>query len=223
MRKPLRISRAKFENITYLTFNIVNIIAYLLVFIASITKAQKEGTIAEIIQAIYCTMITSFLMLYEFLSPAWAQLYFGFLCLHRGKGILMLFLGCLIMCQIAFNIIVAIIMFTIGLIYIIISLLSSLSPPNSFIIHWQNHKDFWAEGLDLPPIIAQRQPVIFMENPDIIVKPSMSFIQPENYHRSNNTSLLHPSAWHPSSSRLNSNSSQSSVSPRNNRQHLCVY
>jgi hypothetical protein len=49
-----KISRAKFENIAYLTLNVVNMIVFLMVFAASIVKA-KEGTLAEIIQAIYCT------------------------------------------------------------------------------------------------------------------------------------------------------------------------
>lgn len=52
--KKLRISRAKFENISYLTFNGVNIITYFMVSVASILKA-KQGTLADIIQAIYCT------------------------------------------------------------------------------------------------------------------------------------------------------------------------
>lgn len=56
MKKIPRISRAKFENIAYLTLNAVNMITYLMVFAASITKA-KEGRLAEIIQAIYCTQV----------------------------------------------------------------------------------------------------------------------------------------------------------------------
>ncbi|KAI7898787.1 COPI associated protein-domain-containing protein [Cokeromyces recurvatus] len=162
------------------------------IFAASITKTQKKGTIADIIQTIYCTIISSFLILHEFISPAWTQLYFGFLCLNRGKGIIMLFLGCLIMCEIAFNIIVSIITFTIGFIYIIISLIASLPPPNSFLVHWQNHKDFWAEGLDLE-VAARQQPVIFID--PAIEQPSMSFSYP-------NSNLLHPSAWHPTASRM---------------------
>lgn len=54
MKKNPRISRAKFENIAYLTLNVVNMIVYLMVFAASIVKGN-EGTLAEIIQAIFCT------------------------------------------------------------------------------------------------------------------------------------------------------------------------
>lgn len=81
-------------------------------------------------------------------------------------------LGCLVMCKIAFNIIVAIFAFTIGFAYFILSLIPTLPPPNGFLIHWQNHQDFWAEGLDLA------------------IPPTPVFNFP------------HPSAWHPSSAHL---------------------
>ncbi|KAG2232665.1 hypothetical protein INT48_006844 [Thamnidium elegans] len=170
--KHIRISRAKFENIAYLTLNVINISTYLMVFAASIVKAN-QGTLADIIQAIYCTMISFLLVLHEFTSPAWSQMYFGFLSIHRGKSLLMLFLGCLVMCEIAFNIIVAIITFTIGFGYFILSLIPVLPPPNAFLVHWRNHKDFWAEGLDLAvPAVAT---------------PMM---------------IPHPSAWHPNTGSL---------------------
>ncbi|KAL9548414.1 hypothetical protein PS6_006631 [Mucor atramentarius] len=158
---------------------------YLMVFAASITKA-KQGRLAEIIQAIYCT-----------------QNYFGFLNVHRGKGMLMLLLtswaslGCLVMCEIAFNIIVTIIAFTIGFAYFILSLIPTLPPPNSFWIHWQNHRDFWAEGLDLAvPKIHTAAPI------------------------NNNGHLLHPSAWHPSSSKIASANSIVYYQQRQEDPHL---
>ncbi|KAK4510753.1 Ion_trans domain-containing protein [Mucor velutinosus] len=181
MKKKLpRISRAKFENIAYLTLNVVNMVTYLMVFAASITKA-KQGRLAEIIEAIYCTLMCCLLILHEFTSPAWIQNYFGFLTVHRGKGMLMLFLGCIVMCEIAFNIIVAIIAFTIGFAYFILSLIPTLPPPNSFWIHWQNHRDFWAEGLDLTVPKIHTTTLI-----------------------DNDGHLLHPCAWHPSSSKITS-------------------
>jgi hypothetical protein len=90
------------------------------------------------------------------------------------------------MCKIAFNIIVAIIAFTLGFTYFILSLVPFLPPPNGFLVHWQNHKDFWAEGLDL----------------SIPTPPLMTEIR--SHHDPSNTaafvSVPHPSAWHPSSS-----------------------
>lgn len=57
------------------------------------------------------------------------------------------------MCEKLLNIVVTIFSFTLGLAYLIVSLLPQTPPPNSLFINWQNHRDFWAEGLDLqvPP------------------------------------------------------------------------
>ncbi|KAL0140924.1 hypothetical protein V8B55DRAFT_1333806 [Mucor lusitanicus] len=154
MKKKLpRISRAKFENIAYLTLNAVNMATYLMVFAASITKA-KQGRLAEIIQAIYCT---------------------------QSANVVYPSLGCIVMCEVAFNIIVAIVAFTMGFAYCILSLIPALPPPNSFWTHWQNHRDFWAEGLDLT-----------------VPKIHTAAAAPIN----NNGHLLHPCAWHPSSSKI---------------------
>lgn len=119
------------------------------------------------------------LVLHEFSTPAWAFTYFGFLSIHRGKALLLLFLGCLVMCKIPFNIIVAILAFTVGFAYFVLSLVPNLPPPNGFLVHWQNHKDFWAEGLDLS--IPQNHPTPMSQTVPIL-------------------SLPHPSAWHPSPS-----------------------
>lgn len=90
-------------------------------------------------------------------------------------------LGCIVMCEVAFNIIVAIVAFTMGFAYCILSLIPALPPPNSFWTHWQNHRDFWAEGLDLT-----------------VPKIHTAAAAPIN----NNGHLLHPCAWHPSSSKI---------------------
>lgn len=87
------------------------------------------------------------------------------------------------MCEIVFNIIVAILVFTFGFAYIILSL-SALPPPHGFLIHWQNHKDFWAEGLDL-----NIPPPVLLSSPDHLTMPPSSH-------------FLHPSAWHPASSKV---------------------
>lgn len=91
--------------------------------------------------------------------------------------ILICSLGCLVMCKIPFNIIVAILAFTVGFAYFVLSLVPNLPPPNGFLVHWQNHKDFWAEGLDLS--IPQNHPTPMSQTVPIL-------------------SLPHPSAWHPS-------------------------
>ncbi|KAI8069049.1 COPI associated protein-domain-containing protein, partial [Gilbertella persicaria] len=193
-----RISRAKFENIAYLALNVFNMITFSMVFAASITKAN-QSRLSEIIQAIYCTTISFLLILNEFLSLPWMHFYFGFLSIHRGKGILMLFLGCLVICDLAFNIIVTILAFTTGFTHLLLSLVPTIPPPNCFLVHWQNHNDFWAEGLDLaiPPTVPTITTTTFESNANML---------------HNTVPLLqfpHPSAWHPPSSKIASNSAHS--------------
>lgn len=48
-----------------------------------------------------------------------------------------------------FNIIVGTLTLCWGLFYVILSFISSIPPPNSLVINWQNWKDFSAEGLDI--------------------------------------------------------------------------
>jgi hypothetical protein len=80
------------------------------------------------------------------------------------------------MCHNPFNIIISILAFLLGFSYIIMSLIAGLPPPNAFIVHWQNNKDFWAEGLDLTP--------------------------PTPVHTGQHlVPILHPSAWHPPTSK----------------------
>lgn len=83
------------------------------------------------------------------------------------------------MCEIGFNIIVSLFTFSLGICYFLLSLIPSLPPPSGFLVHWQNHKDFWAEGLDLRPPTSTE----------------ITSIPP----RIQISNVPHPSAWHPAS------------------------
>jgi hypothetical protein len=49
----------------------------------------------------------------------------------------------------SFNVIVGILSWTVGLLYLIISFAPDRFKPNALIVNWQTWKDFSAEGLDL--------------------------------------------------------------------------
>lgn len=57
--------------------------------------------------------------------------------------------GCIILHTKPFNIIVGILSWTVGLLYLIISFAPDRFNPNTLIVNWQTWKDFSAEGLDL--------------------------------------------------------------------------
>ncbi|KAI8145680.1 COPI associated protein-domain-containing protein [Fennellomyces sp. T-0311] len=171
----MRISRAKVENFISLCINVVNIVLYVLVFAAAIVKSI-DASLGEIIQSVYCCTMCLLLAVNECKTFALAQIYFGFLGVHQGRGFLLVFLGCLVMCNKSFNVIVTILNFTIGLAYLILSFLPHMPPPNPLSVHWQHRQDFWAEGLDLHP--------------------------PPHPHKTSSSTppaFPHPSSWHPSS------------------------
>ncbi|KAH8550664.1 COPI associated protein-domain-containing protein [Umbelopsis sp. PMI_123] len=142
------ISRTKIENITSLTFNVINITLYVLITTAAVTKSIG-GNFADIVVCVYTAVATTFLILNEIRSPAFVNEYFRFLCINQGRGLLFLFFGCVILDTISFNIIVGILSWTVGLLYLIISFAPDRFHPNALIVNWQTWKDFSAEGLDL--------------------------------------------------------------------------
>lgn len=116
------------------------------------------------------------------------------------------------MCEIAFNIIVAIIAFTIGFAYFILSLVPALPPPNGFLVHWQNHKDFWAEGLDLTmPSSSNTAHHVPMIMTSYHHSPNNMMSRPHNNDTVPLLHLPHPSAWHPSSSKIAANNKSSAA------------
>ncbi|KAI8072875.1 hypothetical protein BC940DRAFT_364652 [Gongronella butleri] len=122
-------SREKLQNIIFLLLGVWNIVIYILVLVAAIVKAI-DGKMAEIIQCVYCVQVKTL---------DFSDLYLGFLGLHAGKGCIMLFLGCVVMCESAFNIIVSIFGFTLGLAYIILSFVPLVPLPSDLATHWKQY------------------------------------------------------------------------------------
>ncbi|KAI8081333.1 COPI associated protein-domain-containing protein [Halteromyces radiatus] len=124
--------------IAFITLGFINISIYIFVFAAAIIKAL-DGKLGEIIQAVYCTIFTSFLVFNELKTFGLSDIYFGFLNVHHGKGLLMLFLGCIVMCENAFNIIVSIFSFTMGLGYVILSFVPNVPLPKDVCSRLQQY------------------------------------------------------------------------------------
>ncbi|KAJ2959454.1 hypothetical protein NQZ79_g5093 [Umbelopsis isabellina] len=89
------------------------------------------------------------LILNEIRTPVFVSENFRFLGLNLGRGLLFLFFGCVILDTVSFNIIVGILSWTVGLLYMIISFVPNIPHPNALIINWQTWKEFSSEGLDL--------------------------------------------------------------------------
>ncbi|GAA5817598.1 hypothetical protein MFLAVUS_011146 [Mucor flavus] len=115
------ISRSKVEHIVSLALNGINIILYLLIITAIIFKCI-DGKFSEIVLGIY----------------------------GIGRGLIMVFFGCLVLDFGIVNIVVGTLVLATGLLYIIMSFLSNFPQPHPITINWRNWNDFSAEGLDLP-------------------------------------------------------------------------
>ncbi|RUP49817.1 LOW QUALITY PROTEIN: hypothetical protein BC936DRAFT_141367 [Jimgerdemannia flammicorona] len=163
-------SKAKFENVTFITLNSLNILCYLLVIVGSFMNTTS-GRFAEIVLNVYSVLMCIALIFNEIKTPDITREYFRFLCVYRGRGLLCVFcvplvlptlsvsnhttnqppvairtssFGCVVLHENVFNIIVAIFSFTLGLIYLILSY-TSLDPLLALIVNYQNWKDLSTE------------------------------------------------------------------------------
>ncbi|KAI7864609.1 COPI associated protein-domain-containing protein [Spinellus fusiger] len=141
-------SRTKIENIMSLTLNAVNISLYLLVIAATIVKCIGAN-FSFIVMGIYGVIIAALLVVNEFRQFRISLDYFLFLSLYRGRGMILIFFGCLVLDTAVVNIIAGTLNLSFGFMYIIMSYLSRYPCLKPIVINWQNWNDFSAEGLDL--------------------------------------------------------------------------
>ncbi|KAI8635910.1 COPI associated protein-domain-containing protein [Parasitella parasitica] len=142
------ISRSKVEHIVCLALNGINIIFYLLIITAVIFKCIR-GSFADIVMGIYGIVLAALLVVNEMREFQISYKYFYFLSTYRGRGLVMIFFGCLVLDLGIVNIVVGTLVLATGLLYVIMSFLSHFPQPNPITINWRNWNDFSAEGLDL--------------------------------------------------------------------------
>ncbi|CAO3623539.1 unnamed protein product [Mucor hiemalis] len=143
------ISRSKVEHIACLALNGINIVLYLLVITAIIFKCI-HGNFSDIVMGIYGIIMAALLSINELKEFNFSYKYFFFLSTYRGRGLVMIFFGCLVLDVGIVNIVVGTLVLVAGLLYIILSFLSNFPQPHPITINWRNWNDFSAEGLDLP-------------------------------------------------------------------------
>ncbi|GAN05087.1 hypothetical protein MAM1_0081c04556 [Mucor ambiguus] len=143
------ISRSKVEHIVCLALNGINIVFYLLIITAVIFKCI-QGNFADIVMGIYGIVVAALLVVNEMREFQFSFTYFYFLTTYRGRGLVMIFFGCLVLDTGIVNIVVGTLVLATGLLYVIMSFLSHFPQPNPITINWRNWNDFSAEGLDLP-------------------------------------------------------------------------
>ncbi|ORY93874.1 COPI associated protein-domain-containing protein [Syncephalastrum racemosum] len=143
------VSRTKVENMLSLVLNGINLSLYALVIVACIYKAIQTD-FSQIVLCIYGGLIAALLVVNEIKTFEISLYYFRFLSVYRGRGMIFIFFGCLVLDENVLGITAGTLTFAMGLIYMIMSFIpTAFPPPNAIVINWQNWKDFSAEGLDL--------------------------------------------------------------------------
>ncbi|KAG2196227.1 hypothetical protein INT47_007654, partial [Mucor saturninus] len=108
------------------------------------------GKFSEIVMGIYGIIMAGLLIINELQEIEFSHTYFFFLSTYRGRGLIMIFFGCLVLDYGIVNIVVGTLVLATGLLYIIMSFLSNFPQQHPITINWRNWNDFSAEGLDLP-------------------------------------------------------------------------
>ncbi|KAI8136666.1 COPI associated protein-domain-containing protein [Fennellomyces sp. T-0311] len=112
-------------------------------------KSIQSG-FSEIVICIYGGIMAALLVVNEVKATELSLKYAYFLATYRGRSMVFIFFGCLVLDTSVVNIVAGTLNLAMGLVYMIMSfIIPSFPPPNPISINWQNWKDFSAEGLDL--------------------------------------------------------------------------
>ncbi|GAN08456.1 hypothetical protein MAM1_0205c07968 [Mucor ambiguus] len=146
------VSRTKLENIYGLVFNLINLSLYLLAAIASLMKAiVAPSSVSQVLTCVYALILSLALLVMESKSFDMAVYYFRFFTLYRGRAMLAILLGSIVLSnsEHLFLLAAGILNLVFGLTYLVLSFIPQTPVPRPVYDNWQNWKEYSAEGLDL--------------------------------------------------------------------------
>ncbi|KAI8065908.1 COPI associated protein-domain-containing protein [Gongronella butleri] len=130
-------SRAKITNAFLLLLNLVNLALYALVITAVVFKCM-DGQFATLAVCIYGGLIAVGLIVHEFRQFQVVVRYFPFICLYFGRGMTLIWLGCVVLDGGVVNILTGAACLVFGCIHIILHFIPDFAPPNSLAVNWQH-------------------------------------------------------------------------------------
>ncbi|RUS23939.1 COPI associated protein-domain-containing protein [Jimgerdemannia flammicorona] len=145
----MMLSKSRLENVTFLSLNALNIVCYLLVIVACLVSMATSGKVMEMPMQAYATLVCIALVANEIRTPQFTKDYLRFICVYRGRGLLFVFLACLILQDSPFNIVVAIFNLAVGLAYLILSY-TGMDPLPSLLANHRTRRSLSARYPDLP-------------------------------------------------------------------------
>ncbi|KAI9258101.1 COPI associated protein-domain-containing protein [Phascolomyces articulosus] len=144
------ISRTKIEDIIGFMFNGLNVLFCLLVIGAGIYKSIHSG-FADIVICIYGGIIAALMIVNEIKSIEVSEKYFLFLTTYRGRSMIFIFFGCVVLDSSIVNIVAGTLNLCLGLLYMILSFItiSSFPQPRPISGNQDIWNDYSADGMDL--------------------------------------------------------------------------
>ncbi|CAO3566228.1 unnamed protein product [Mortierella alpina] len=143
--KMLRLGRRGI--VLSLFINSVNVVLYLIIFIAACLNIT-EASVNFIILNAFAASFSCLLIISEIRLPQLTYEYFRFLCTYRGRGLTYMFFGCLIASRIPFNLYGGIIVVCMGMAFFMLSYVTLIPPLDGFILNckkldeWKEQKHF---------------------------------------------------------------------------------
>ncbi|RKP27426.1 COPI associated protein-domain-containing protein [Syncephalis pseudoplumigaleata] len=122
----------------------LNILVYIVVVIAAI-RNLITANFATIIINVYIITLSLCLAVNEFQTPRLVQEYFKFTCTYVGRGLVFLFLGCVVIRQEKFNIIAGIIAAAVGVFYFILSFTPGTPHLLGLFTVFRERRAYWNE------------------------------------------------------------------------------
>ncbi|KAI8985134.1 COPI associated protein-domain-containing protein [Pilobolus umbonatus] len=142
------VSRTKIENFICLALNGTNIILYSFIIVAMVFQCI-HGDFSVMVINIYAIIISCLLIINEIQETNLSTVYFYFLSSFRGRGLMLIFFGCLVLDTDILNIVAGTLSLAIGLMYIIMSFLSNFPRPHSITLNWRKWNEFSLDMRDL--------------------------------------------------------------------------
>ncbi|ORX44108.1 hypothetical protein DM01DRAFT_1194325 [Hesseltinella vesiculosa] len=153
--------RMKFTATAALLLNVINLMIYSLVLVAIVFKCF-DAKFSDITICIYGGLMAFGLMFHEFKQLQIVMHYFQFICLHFGRGLIIILFGCMVLDTKVINVLTGIVCLACGCVYVVLHFVPDFPPPNTLLNNWQHwcafRLDQDIEMLHPPPYSPKARP-----------------------------------------------------------------
>ncbi|KAI8330710.1 COPI associated protein-domain-containing protein [Chlamydoabsidia padenii] len=113
-----------------LIFRVVNIIVGCFMIIGGVVTILTGG-FPQFIRGIYCILFGVMVFLFEFRLPSIVSRYVSFMFSFFGRGVFYIFIGCILLNNLALGIASGVIVAIAGVVFVILQFIKSVKPPSN--------------------------------------------------------------------------------------------